>query len=72
MKLMVMFVVSSYTIEYLNYIEHIIFIIFLGEISVFFLAIIKAELNGWIYEKLIGFTLTLSILGGCLYIFIFI
>lgn len=66
MKLMVMFVVSSYTIEYLNYIEHIIFIIFLGEISVFFLAIIKAELNGWIYEKLIGFILTLSILGGCL------
>ncbi|CAK62321.1 unnamed protein product (macronuclear) [Paramecium tetraurelia] len=65
MKLMVMFVVSSYTITYLNEIQHILLIIFIGEISVFFLAIVKAELNGWIQEKIIGFCLTVAILGGC-------
>lgn len=43
-----MFVFSSYTIMFLNEIEHILLIIFVGEISVFFLAIVKAELNGWI------------------------
>ncbi|CAD8051487.1 unnamed protein product [Paramecium primaurelia] len=70
MKLMVMFVFSSYTIKFLNQIEHILLIIFVGEISVFFLAIVKAELNGWIQEKIIGFILTVAILGGC-FIFYF-
>lgn len=46
MKLMVMFVVCSYTIDFLNSIEHIILVIFLGELSVFFINIVRAELNG--------------------------
>lgn len=43
-------------------------VILVGECSVFFINIVKAELNGTICEKIIGIILTLAVLTACWYI----
>ena len=48
----------------------ILITIFLGEASIVFIKIIKSELSGGWFSKIIGFILLILVMGGCWYIII--
>lgn len=62
LKLIVMLALSSIALDHINTTFWVMFTVFAGELCLLFIKIIKAEMGGTVFQKLLGYILAILLL----------